>query len=176
MGTIIQWNLWVWHWLWVWTPCNCGLHFSWAQKNPILSKVVQLLQQGWPSHGEPSMTPFLFINKDRAITVWRSYFVGITCGGYRTRKEGNADVTAWRTSGNVSYESTYKNVRLVVRDQCRHWRVSEWMLWMSIESVYTTSSPFESMELAYMSMGIITLRLCWSILRTDVPHTERCTF
>ena len=45
---------------------TAGQFYSWTKKDPILSKVVQFLQQGCPSHGESSITPF-FIKKDNTI-------------------------------------------------------------------------------------------------------------
>ena len=55
-----------------------GQFCSWTQKDPIPSKVVQFLQQSCPSHGEPSITPFL----SKKTTVYeKSYFGGIMCGG-----------------------------------------------------------------------------------------------
>ena len=40
------------------SPVTAGQFCSWTQKDPIPSKVVQFLQQDWPCHGEPSITPF----------------------------------------------------------------------------------------------------------------------
>ena len=55
------------------TPVTTDHICSWTQKDPILSKVIQFFQQGWPNHGESFITP-LFFKKGRAI-VYEDYIL-----------------------------------------------------------------------------------------------------
>ena len=58
------------------SPVTANHICSWTQKDPILSKVVQFFQQGWPSHGKPSLTPFF--SKRTELSLYEGFILWVS--------------------------------------------------------------------------------------------------